>query len=304
LIVTADDFGLAPEVNEAVELAHRYGVLTSASLMVAAPAAHDAVTRAHHLPTLRVGLHLVLVQGRPALPPSAVPDLVDASGYLRSDLLSLGIDLLRRGKVRQQMAAEITAQFEAYAATGLALDHVDSHQHFHLHPYVTELICRIGAGYGMRAVRAPVEPMRLISRLGGQGLGQLIITNPWARLTRRRLRQRGVVTTDYVFGLAWSGAMTRLKIAALLGELPPASSSELYCHPATSNHFEGAAQGYRYRDEHAALCASSLRQAIWSLGISLVGYADLTRERDRGSGEPPAPEPAPVGGWPGSSVEG
>ena len=42
LIVTADDFGLAPEVNEAVEAAHSNGILTAASLMVGAPAAADA----------------------------------------------------------------------------------------------------------------------------------------------------------------------------------------------------------------------------------------------------------------------
>ena len=43
LIVTADDFGAAVEVNEAVERAHRHGVLTAASLMVSGAAAHDAV---------------------------------------------------------------------------------------------------------------------------------------------------------------------------------------------------------------------------------------------------------------------
>src|SRR5581483_10915639 len=74
LIITADDFGAAPEVNEAVELAHTNGILTAASLMVAAPAAADAVRRAKALPRLRVGLHIVLVEGRPALPPEQVPD--------------------------------------------------------------------------------------------------------------------------------------------------------------------------------------------------------------------------------------
>ncbi|MGC1233590.1 MAG: ChbG/HpnK family deacetylase, partial [Xanthobacteraceae bacterium] len=34
LIVTADDFGAAVEVNEAVEIAHRDGILSATSLMV------------------------------------------------------------------------------------------------------------------------------------------------------------------------------------------------------------------------------------------------------------------------------
>ena len=63
LIVCADDFGRDAAVNEAVETAHRDGILTCASLMVAAPAAADAVARARRLRQLRVGLHLVLIDG-------------------------------------------------------------------------------------------------------------------------------------------------------------------------------------------------------------------------------------------------
>ena len=63
LIFSADDFGLTLTVNEAVARAHTEGVLTQASLMVAAPAAADAVARARILPALIVGLHLVLVDG-------------------------------------------------------------------------------------------------------------------------------------------------------------------------------------------------------------------------------------------------
>ena len=46
LIITADDFGPAEEVNSAVEEAHRSGILSAASLMVGGAAATDAVRRA------------------------------------------------------------------------------------------------------------------------------------------------------------------------------------------------------------------------------------------------------------------
>ena len=67
---TADDFGLSEAVNEGVERAHREGVLDAASLMVGAPAAADAVARAKRMPGLRVGLHLVAVEGPAVLPPA------------------------------------------------------------------------------------------------------------------------------------------------------------------------------------------------------------------------------------------
>ena len=84
LIVTVDDFGLAIPVNEAVERGHREGIVTAASLMVAEDAAADAVARANANPTLAVGLHVVVVAGRPLLPPERIPDLVGRDGLFNA----------------------------------------------------------------------------------------------------------------------------------------------------------------------------------------------------------------------------
>src|ERR1700759_3725305 len=151
LILTADDFGAAVEVNEAVERAHRDGILTAASLMVSGAAAHDAVARARDMPSLRVGLHLVLVEGKPVLPARAVPDLVDGQGFFHTDMARAGAAMFFLPKVRAQLAAEIEAQFEAFAATGLKLDHVNAHKHFHLHPTVLALMLRIGGEFGLKS---------------------------------------------------------------------------------------------------------------------------------------------------------
>ncbi|MFD0936478.1 hopanoid biosynthesis-associated protein HpnK, partial [Methylobacterium trifolii] len=164
LVVTADDFGLSLEVNQAVEQAHRDGILTAASLMVSAPAAADAVARAKRLPSLRVGLHLVLVEAWPTLPAAALPDLTDGNGLMRRDMERLGLDLALKGTARRQLAAEIRAQFEAYHATGLPLDHVNAHKHFHVHPLIAGAVLRIGRDYGMRAIRVPREPRDLLRR--------------------------------------------------------------------------------------------------------------------------------------------
>ena len=91
VLLTADDFGLTPSVNEAVERAHRAGVLHAASLMVAGSAAADAVRRARTMPNLRVGLHLVVIEGAAVLPPAEIPDLVDAQGWFPSRQFRLGL---------------------------------------------------------------------------------------------------------------------------------------------------------------------------------------------------------------------
>src|SRR5712671_6762881 len=164
LIVTADDFGRDVAINEAVEAASCDGILSCASLMVAAPAAPDAVARAHRLPGLRVGLHLVLSDGSPVLPPEEIRGLVGADGHFDDNQIRAGLRYFFTPGVRRQLAAEIRAQFEAFRATGLALDHVDAHQHMHLHPTVARLIVEIGRSYGLNAVRLPAEPVAVLRR--------------------------------------------------------------------------------------------------------------------------------------------
>jgi chitin disaccharide deacetylase len=80
VIFRGDDFGLSLEVNEAVEQAHTNGVLSTASLMVGAPAAADAVQRARRLPRLRVGLHVVVARGQAVLLNHEIPALTEADG--------------------------------------------------------------------------------------------------------------------------------------------------------------------------------------------------------------------------------
>ena len=158
LIVTVDDFGLAIPVNEAVERGHREGIVTAASLMVAEAAADDAVARARANPTLAVGLHVVVVAGRPVLPPERIPDLVGSDGLFSNELARAGVRYFFRRSAQRQLEAEIRAQFDAFRATGLALDHVNAQCHYHLHPTVLGLILKVSRDYGRPPMRVPESP--------------------------------------------------------------------------------------------------------------------------------------------------
>src|SRR5437879_1747583 len=274
LIVTADDFGLVREVNDAVEAAHRDGVLTAASLMVAAPAARDAVERARRLPSLRVGLHVVLTEGAPVLPASDLSHLVDGRGMLRSDMAALGATLAFSRRARRQLAAEIGAQFEAFRDTGLTLDHCNAHKHFHLHPVVGGLITAIGARFGLRAARVPLESVQVLRKIEPRTpWTPALLTAPFALLLRRRFRAAGLLAPDRVFGLQWSGRMTRKRLAGLIRNLPH-GLSEIYLHPATGP-FAGAAADYHYREELEALRAPEVIAACRDASLRLGGFGDF-----------------------------
>ncbi len=278
LIVTADDFGRSLAVNDAVETAHTDGILTSASLMVAADAAEDAAVRAKRLPNLGVGLHIVVVCGEPVLPAANIPDLVDTSGQLETNLVRAGFRFFFKPSVRRQLAMEIRAQFAAFAATGLPLDHVNAHNHMHLHPTVLGLIIDIGRDYGLSAVRLPAEPM-VIPGCARPSVRQVIghfFLGIWLSLMRRRLSRARLAFNDRVYGIRHSGAMDRERILPLLENLPD-GVTEIFSHPARGawDGVETAAAAYRFEDEFQALIDTGVKVAVTSSGARPATFKDI-----------------------------
>jgi hopanoid biosynthesis associated protein HpnK len=277
LIVCADDFGLEPAVNEAVEQGHRHGILSTASLMVGAPAAADAVVRAQLMPELHVGLHVVLVDGRPVSPLEEVPGLVGADGNFHPNMAGAGICFFFLPDVRRQLAQEIRAQYEAFRATGLKLDHVNAHKHMHLHPTVARLIIEIGSDYGLRAVRVPAEPADVLRHAYPEERAPMPFFRPWIERLRRQLCRAGLVVNDYVFGLAWSGNMIEQRVLRLLPYLPD-GVSEMYFHPAAarSPNLIAAMSDYHHVEELTALTSATVQARIAALGIDLSNYSALS----------------------------
>ncbi len=281
LIVTADDFGLHPAVNEAVEQAHRQGILTAASLMVGGGAAVDAVRRARELPSLRVGLHLVLADGLATLAPGLIPGLADETGHMDAAMFTRGVRYFAMPSVRRQLEAEIRAQFAAFARTGLVLDHVNVHKHFHLHPTLLSLLLRIGREYGMRAVRVPDEPLWFAAASDRSAAVARVLIRPWVSLVKHRLRRAGMFHNDHIFGIACSGAMNEEVLLKIIARLP-AGVTEIYLHPAaTQEAIASSMADYRHGDELAALLSPRVRAAIGEAGVECGGFRDFLRAAGR-----------------------
>lgn len=284
LIITADDFGLHEGVNEAVESAARRGVLTAASLMVGAPAAADAVRRALLLPKLNVGLHLVLADGHPVLGRHQIPDLLNADGQMRTRMAYDGVRFLLLPQVRKQVEAEIRAQFAAFSLTGLRLDHVNVHKHFHMHPTILSLLIKVAREYGSPAVRVPIEPLWFAFGQGRRAGWAAALLRPWALLMRRQLIRASVPHNDCVFGIAASGSMNESTMLQILVNLEP-GVTEIYLHPGA---ISGAAVapsmgGYRHREEWFALLSPRVREAVAASGAIPGGFLQCTSEGPLGA---------------------
>jgi chitin disaccharide deacetylase len=234
-IVNGDDFGFSIGVNQAIIKAHRSGVLTSTSLMVTGVEAEAAIALANQYPTLGVGLHLVLVCGRAALPAEQIPNLVDAQGNFPNDPAQAGLRYQFSPAARQELRLEIRAQLERFRQSGLKLTHVDGHLHLHAHPVVLGILIELASEFGIRVIRLPYEELSLTLNVDPRGwfskaFGGLVFTL-LRQHGERRLRQAGIGFTERVYGLLQSGQISEDYLLGLIPQIR-ANYIEIYAHPA------------------------------------------------------------------------
>jgi chitin disaccharide deacetylase len=266
LIVNADDFGRSSSINRAVIQAHRDGILTTASLMVGGEAMEEAVELAREHPRLGVGLHLTLVCGRAVLPGAELVGVTDAEGWLDANPIRAGWRYFTDRRLRGGLRREVEAQFDRFRRTGLRMDHVNGHLHFHLHPTVLGMwVGLAGSGGGVRLTRDPlVLNLRLARGRWGYRLSHAVVFAGLSAWARSRLAARGWRFTGAVFGLLQNGLVDEAYVLGLLARLP-AGDSELYAHPSMGE----------FRHELAALVSVRVTQAVRAAGVRLIRYQDL-----------------------------
>lgn len=280
LIVSADDFGLSPGVNQGIVQAHLHGLLTNASAMVNGVAFAQAVELAKQHPRLGVGLHLVLLQGRATLPHKEIPDLVDARGEFSRQPVATGLRYFFVRRLRVQLEREIRAQLEKFLATGLRLSHVDGHLNIHMHPTVLDILVRLAPEYGIRALRLPREPLGVTLRASlwqwWRKVAEALTFRALVAHARPKLDGAKVRYPDFMFGLHQSGRMTEDYWTAILPHLP-LGTTEVYTHASLVD--DEAARwrpaDYDCEGELRALTSPRLRALVDAQGIELISYADL-----------------------------
>ncbi len=293
--MNGDDFGLTPGVNRAIAELHRMGVLTSATLIACGGATEDAVEIALKTPSLGVGCHVVLVNGKPALSPLRIPRLADAAtGQFRPSL----VRFLRaahgrwtwtaRSKLEGEIEAETAAQIARLQARDLRLTHIDTHKHVHMFSSVLRPVLRAARAAGIRAVRNPFEPAwsrRATPHASLLRRAQVSLLSRLEPAFRRIVAEEGFATTDGCLGILATGTLDETTIRSLTENIPP-GTWELVTHP-----------GYNDQDLSAIrtrLRASreTERRALAALEnpgpLQLIGFAGVV-------GDPARPAaPAPV----------
>jgi predicted glycoside hydrolase/deacetylase ChbG (UPF0249 family) len=150
LLINADDLGYSSAVNAAIFDLLSRGRATSATVIVNAPAADEALSRLAEFPQCSFGVHLNLSGFRPLTNPLHLQPLLRSDGEFDGDLL-------RRTPfsrpLRRAIFEEWSAQINRFFAVGHTPSHLDSHHHAHTIPALFSALKRVQRRYDIRRVR-------------------------------------------------------------------------------------------------------------------------------------------------------
>ncbi len=291
LVINADDLGICESTNEAISLAHREGVVSSASLMANGPACEHAVECVvRNNPNLGIGLHVCLTSGRSLLPANEIPLLVDRDRVFRHGFLSLWRQTRTRGCITQ-LYREVDAQFSRLERLGIEIDHVDSHQHIHLIPALHRVVTHLAQQHGCRIIRCSDEPLKThhlqtlfrSPATFGRNLPKKVLLSILARCNRGRLCCDRA--TKCTLGIIDSGnisrwSLRRLALSAGRGVTEIIVHPGRHAHsmdPSLSQQDQAFLQSPNRKREFEALIQPALRDELQHAGIELMTFAQVEK---------------------------
>jgi chitin disaccharide deacetylase len=283
LVVNADDFGLSPGINAGIIDGFEKGVLTSASIIVNAPAFEQAVVLAHAHQGLGIGVHLNVLRGKAILPPAEIPSLVDADGRFLRSPISLCRGILAKRVDLDHLSSEFSAQIERAFEASLCLTHLNSEKHVHMYPPIFARVVNLAEKYGIRAVRwtGQYPSGRTLIRLNRRSYKDLLV-GLCAKLCRKPLDGGAVISNDYFYGLMETGSLTAEVFRGILPQLRN-GVTEIMCHPGyvgqdLQEAFQtmGASSLVTSRVlELQTVTDPTLRANIDAAGVRLIHYGDI-----------------------------
>jgi predicted glycoside hydrolase/deacetylase ChbG (UPF0249 family) len=269
LIVNADDFGISEAVNRGIVEAHVRGIVTSTSIMATAPEFEHAVELARQRPSLAVGVHLVLTEQRPLIGAAAAASLVRPDGTFEPHLKQLLKKRLRGLVAMSEVRSELDAQIRRVRSAGIAINHLDGHQHVHVLPGISRVVAELAAAHGISAVRYPAERVRgymlrsvkHAPRVIEQAaLNMFCASSPLARLRR----------SDEFVGFYFGGRLDEANLETVISGLPTRGTVELMCHPGDEGMRPTDDWHYAWAAERDALISPRIRELLLARGMQLV----------------------------------
>ncbi len=278
LIVNADDLGADQARNEGIFEAIRAGIVTSASLLPNGPALDHALEeiRSGGFQQVSFAAHLNLSEGRPL-----AEGLTRLAGPDGKFLGKAGAHRLLGGagdaSLEAEIAGEAALQIGKLLDAGIAVTHIDGHQHVHVFPAALPAVTETAKAFGIARMRIPDEAVPP----DGGALEENLLEESrrfafLGREARRRLAAAGIASSDHFLGLALKGRLDLERLVDLAGSLPE-GTTELMVHPGrvpARDAFSAFSSADRER-ELEALLHPRFRLALQAAGVILVSFREI-----------------------------
>lgn len=269
LIVSGDDLGLHEAINRGVLEAHEEGIVTSASIVPCGRAFEHACRLVEKRRKLGLGIHLTLVEERPVLGPDVLKTLAP-KGLLPRSYRQLFFGLVKRRIDPEEIELELDAQIQRVMKAGLAISHLDSHQHTHFFPQIRRTLFRLAEHYEIKGLRAAGRVVPAPTKFS-------LLLAPLAKGVQRAARSRGIRTPDTLWLPSPSGHIATRDLIAGIPKLPE-GVTELVVHPAVDQkalQAEYPAWGFKWQQELAAIKATDVRDMLARHKVQLARYSEL-----------------------------
>ncbi len=220
ILIIADDLGLDPAVNGGIFFAFKNGLIGGASLMANGEAFDDAVRGLKDLPSVNIGIHLVLVEEKP-LTQIRLPKNHEVF-FIRYILGLINLKDVRK---------EIEAQIDKCLAAGIKPAFINSHQHLHLLPGIMKIVMELAKKHKIYQIRIVNEPLR--GRGGSFRKIQSIFLKFLSFLAKKQIKKAGLKYNDFFVGFINAGNLGKddVFLAEKLQNKYPDKIVELGCHP-------------------------------------------------------------------------
>ncbi|HNX26020.1 MAG TPA: ChbG/HpnK family deacetylase [Phycisphaerae bacterium] len=278
VIINGDDFGLSRRVSEGIIHAHKYGILTSATFQANGDASEYAASLLAEVPTLGVGVHLNISQGRCIS--KAGMKLADESGMMNHTAVGIIMLLLKKPNLLSAVREEFDAQIRRAVAMGIRPTHLDTHRHSHGFGPVCSIVAELAKKYNIPFIRRLGEHLPWVGWPKAPAK-QKHISNILTFLgDMNKLRHWRFFRTAGTWGVAHTGCITRewlLTAAGALVKVCPCKTIEIMTHPGYCDDLdESVTRLIESRQiELAALCDDDVRKAFDANGIERINYGNL-----------------------------
>jgi predicted glycoside hydrolase/deacetylase ChbG (UPF0249 family) len=244
--IHADDWGISDEITDNILDCINNGIVNSISIVNNTNSFDYSMNQLKNLnKDIRLNLHLNLVEGFPITSKSEIPNLINKNGEFKFTFLELWLkyltsSIIKRKRIRHQIKTEIECQIKKYCNhfnNEIPL-RIDSHMHFHMIPFVFDVLLELSEVYKIEFIRIPRELRYYNSATNKNYLSSNLIKNVLlnclAKHSLVKLKKRNIQWNQYFIGVLATGDVSIDDIDSALKTINKkgkAKSVDILFHP-------------------------------------------------------------------------